>query len=562
MTTTNFIDGSTTVVADWLNDVDAHVYNQDVDPHPQYTTSAEATALSANAINAHVALSDPHTQYTQDTQLAATSGSTLIGFLQNGSGAVPQTIQTKLQSYVSVDDFGAVGDGTTNDSAAFQAALNAGVFVTINASKKYYLATDITIPTGKTLLGGWDNPDLYGNPAAPTYNTAPGIRLASTASINLGQSATIKNMLIYRSGMTFPVLDDSLYAGTAIRATGVSQVKLENLLVLGFANLFVGTGQRYVLDRVYGDNKNGIDISGSPDVCYISRCHMWPFAADTITYPNAAANRSGTAFKLHDTADWAKITDCFSYAYSRGFHIINANSVTLTGCGADHNYPNSQGGSIGFLIEGTSKDVKLIGCQSAAQIVGYQIDTSSGNHTELLGCQAWSNTNHNVLIQQGAVSVVGGILRDAPTGVAINHIDSLVVISEVRFYGISTLPISYLVSTGNVMVGLCDYGNFADGTVTSNNKALRTVASAGNLLLPANHSIFTITGTTNISFISGWWTGREITLIFSGTLTVANGGGGQLGILLSGGANFSAVANSTLTLIHNGSTWLEKSRKV
>jgi len=55
---------------------------------------------------------------------AASSGSSLVGFIQAGTGAVATTVQTKLRQYVSVKDFGAVGNGTTNDTAAIQAALD------------------------------------------------------------------------------------------------------------------------------------------------------------------------------------------------------------------------------------------------------------------------------------------------------------------------------------------------------------------------------------------------------------------------------------------------------
>lgn len=55
------------------------------------------------------------------TTLAASSGSSLIGYTQGGTGAVATTVQAKLREFVSVQDFGAVGNGIANDTAAVQA---------------------------------------------------------------------------------------------------------------------------------------------------------------------------------------------------------------------------------------------------------------------------------------------------------------------------------------------------------------------------------------------------------------------------------------------------------
>jgi hypothetical protein len=56
--------------------------------------------------------------------LAAPTGSSLVGYLPAGTGAVATTVQAKLRQVVSVKDFGAVGDGVTDDFDAMLAAWN------------------------------------------------------------------------------------------------------------------------------------------------------------------------------------------------------------------------------------------------------------------------------------------------------------------------------------------------------------------------------------------------------------------------------------------------------
>lgn len=90
---------------------------------------------------------------------AAAGGSALVGFLAAGAGATARTAQDKLRERVSVKDYGAVGDGVTDDSAAFSAALSAlGAGATLEfPAGTYNIASATTLPNitapGITLLG-------------------------------------------------------------------------------------------------------------------------------------------------------------------------------------------------------------------------------------------------------------------------------------------------------------------------------------------------------------------------------------------------------------------------
>lgn len=66
------------------------------------------------------------------------------GFLQTGAGAARRPVDSKLKDTVSVLDFGAVGDGVANDTAAIQSALNTGKSVHFPAG--VYLTDPLTIP--------------------------------------------------------------------------------------------------------------------------------------------------------------------------------------------------------------------------------------------------------------------------------------------------------------------------------------------------------------------------------------------------------------------------------
>jgi hypothetical protein len=86
-------------------------------------TSSGTQPITANVDSAKWALLVDNTGSALG--LSSSSGSSLVGYNQGGTGAITRTVQARLQDYVSVKDFGAVGDGTTDCTAAFNAAIAA-----------------------------------------------------------------------------------------------------------------------------------------------------------------------------------------------------------------------------------------------------------------------------------------------------------------------------------------------------------------------------------------------------------------------------------------------------
>ncbi len=83
--------------------------------------------------------------------------------------------------------------------------------------------------------------------------------------------------------------------------------------------------------------------------------------------------------------------------------------------------------------------------------------------------------------------------------------------------------------------------------------------------LPLGHKVVTITGNTNITtgFSGPTWAGRTITLVFTGTPTVTDGGGSGTGLVKLAG-NFVAAGTTNdpdvLSLVHDGTNWHEEGR--
>jgi hypothetical protein len=75
-------------------------------------------------------------------------------FVQNGAGAVTRTVTSKLQDVVHVKDFGATGNGVTDDSAAFIAALASGAGEVRADAGTYVVNSVITLAKGQKIYFG------------------------------------------------------------------------------------------------------------------------------------------------------------------------------------------------------------------------------------------------------------------------------------------------------------------------------------------------------------------------------------------------------------------------
>lgn len=115
------------------------------------TVTWDSTTLDAGLTQVNVA-----NIFQLSANLSASSGSSLVGFQQAGTGAVAETVQSKLQQFVSVKDFGAIGNGSTDDTTAIQTAITAvqGTSVALHfPSGTYKVSSTLNVTGALSIIG-------------------------------------------------------------------------------------------------------------------------------------------------------------------------------------------------------------------------------------------------------------------------------------------------------------------------------------------------------------------------------------------------------------------------
>jgi hypothetical protein len=465
--------------------------------------------------------------------------------------------------YVDGRWFGALGDGTTNDTAAIQAAIDSlgasGGKVIIPNTMRCLIDTALTVKPNVSLVGPHE---FVGSPAdnssAPYGSVGGALLINSSVTITLMGGSTVAGLLVHRKGMTFPASTASAFAGTAFTA-GDDDCGVERCMILGFAQAFSSVNfPRPRFRSVSLDCIAGIYVENCLDNPVVENCHAWPYAGIAEpSKPSDWADRSGVAFYFKNTADWLTLRSCFSYGYLTGVKIENCNSYLLIApqCDGTGTYANS----LGIDINGTAggcEEGMIIAPRCAAQtLTGIRINTLAGVPTTIIGGGVWETGTHGVLLTAGDLHISDTVIRDVSNGITINSASSRVFRSRVRFDTV-TLPLNVTVSTSNVFGGEDD----TSVSMASANVVNATIASADPLPILTVGNAFNVSGTTSFGGLNEGWTDREVTLIFSGILSVFSSTGAATAMRLSGASTYTSSAGSTLTLRHNGVQWYEVGR--
>lgn len=237
---------------------------------------------------------------------AALSAADIAPVVQ-GTGTAAQTRRATFaqitagvhaERMLHVRDFGAVGNGTTDDAAAIQAAINAasaagGGIVRLGPKRYRVVSANITVLENVCLEG----PAVFpgGQRASADYRGIPGTLIIDPArTIRVMRAATLRGVTLMRDGLGAPpttmragVTLRGGMAGTAITIGDGSGTQhdalVEDLLILGFdLAIRSDNSQRLTVRRVRGDNRNGIHLTRTYDITRIHEVHFWPFLTGNL----------------------------------------------------------------------------------------------------------------------------------------------------------------------------------------------------------------------------------------------------------------------------------------
>ena len=538
---------------------------------------------------------------------AMNAASSVVGERAGSGRFSAAALKSFIQSDVAnVRDYGAQGDGVTDDTVAIQAAVNTGMPVVLPAGN-YLISGEIGVDTcGQNIRGAGRLATIItvGGPSAgfgtgifAVSNPTPDVdacQYFSDFTLSMAQPDTNVRASLNAYPPAFYLYQTTRVQFMNVRICG----GMDGIFMFGNCGGFRAYGVDFAC---YGRN---IYIDGNLDVTRFTDCEVWPFSEDGIMTANQQkifydANCYGILSLRNDYLDWkGGLFLCgraavfqnqpsgswpgptYGHFTGAGFDTFGGLEVSAGNILAD-NCTFSVGGDPtqaknAVLHTGGSVTVRggkfFVGSNPVAnQALVYSAGSSGACALTVEGCNFETGANNVRAVYAGAgndflsVLVLGNMLERLGGSTYTTSMIELAGGNGVIANNVALNPTGSIVGAPpwlGIDAGAGPYmvrSNMANGwatTVVSN-----TIASANLITLPAVIGDampgVVVTGSTTIGGMTyaknigtnAAYGGLTVTLQFQAAVTVTSGAVGNPGaFLLNGRTNFAANANSSLTV--------------
>ncbi|GBC94952.1 hypothetical protein HRbin16_00738 [bacterium HR16] len=264
----------------------------------------------------------------------------ILSLVTLSGGVVPAMAQNDVWN---VRDFGAKGDGKSDDTAAFQRALDeagkAGGGVVFAPRGNYLFKGHLVIPNGVTLKGVWESVPAHngirdaGLPkptdGGTTFLITEGAGSEEGAPfITLNTNSTLKGVVLYYPDQKTD--DVPIPYPWAIAMRGKNPAVLDVEMLNPYNGIDATQNERHLIRNVHGQPlRRGVLVDQIYDIGRIENVHFNPwFSMKPKLFEWQMQN--GEAF-IFGRSDWQYVLNTFCYGYKVGYRFTQTKAGVCNG---------------------------------------------------------------------------------------------------------------------------------------------------------------------------------------------------------------------------------------